>query len=244
MRSTITNTVTGMVRTVSLLAIILTSSIAQAGFVDADWLAEGDKKILLHENTGLQWLKLANTRGQSINSVVAGMSTNYANWRLPTNDEITAVMQSMWSPVGGTDLQYHLRTNRANGDARGMLQFTRTFGTGSTAAATHHGLYTDEDGIVRRFGGYINGADTRYVISYALENQSTYSESSVLTKLGGVFLVSDGNAEYTPSDGNGTGGGDQPVNNVMAPFAGGVLLLMLGISGLAGRKESTCVNPR
>jgi hypothetical protein len=231
-----------MFTALSLIIAMTLSGAANANFVYTDWKASGDSKSLLHEETGLEWLRLSSTRGQSINSVTAALDTTYDGWRLPTNDEITEVMQGFWARYGGTNLQYTTRTNRSNGDARAAVDFARKFGQGDTSAAHHYALYKDEDNIVRLFGNYVNGSNGSYANVYALEHAGTYNESTVLGGYGGVFLVSDGGTTLSSQLDPSLNMNNQsaPINDVPAPFIGAMLsgLALLGFSRRKAEKSS------
>jgi hypothetical protein len=223
----------------SLVVALTSSGAANASFVYTDWKSSGDKKSLLHEETGLEWLRLSSTRGQSINSVTADLDTTYDGWRLPTNDEIEEVMGAMF---GGGYLQYSARTQRYNAQSRAAVDFARKFGQGDTSAAHHYALYKDEDDIVRLFGAYVNGGNGSYANVYALEHASTYTESTVLGKYGGVFLVSDGGTTYSSQLDPSLNMNNQsaPINDVPAPFIGAMLsgLALLGFSRRKAEKSS------
>jgi hypothetical protein len=223
----------------SLVVAMTLSGAAHANFVYTDWKSTGDSKALLHEETGLEWLRLSSTRGKSIDSVTAAFDTTYNGWRLPTNDEITEVMQGLWARYGGTSLQYNTKTNRNNGDSRGTVDFVRKFGQGDFRAASHNGLYVDEDDVVRRFGVYMNNSSGNYSINYALENTSTYSKTSEMNNYGGVFLVSDGGATLSSKQDPELNQNNQsaPINNVSAPFIG-AMLSGLALLGFLRRKAN------
>jgi MYXO-CTERM domain-containing protein len=88
---------------VTLIAATLLLSItsAQAGFLNTDWETTGDSKATLHEETGLEWLDVSETFDKSHNTVVSELDTTYSGWRLPSVDELGAMMSSYIESVTG-----------------------------------------------------------------------------------------------------------------------------------------------
>ena len=73
-----------------IVGMLFITSTAQAGFLETDWLVTGDSKATLHEETGIEWLKLTETTGLSVNQVIAqtDVGGKYAGWRIPTAQDI------------------------------------------------------------------------------------------------------------------------------------------------------------
>lgn len=65
---------------VAFIALSLSSSFAHASFVHTDWKSTGDKKTTLDTSTGIEWLKLTETAGRSINDIKARFSTDLTDW--------------------------------------------------------------------------------------------------------------------------------------------------------------------
>ena len=75
------------------LACVATTALAAAAPASAailvtDWKAAGDGLLLWDTDTNLQWLKLAQTQGQSYNQVLAQLPTTYAGFAYATTDDI------------------------------------------------------------------------------------------------------------------------------------------------------------
>jgi len=74
---------------------------AQAGLVEADWKVEGDRKVTLHEETGLEWLDLSQTRRMSMSQVDGGLygemitSGVFEGFRVPTAEEVYHFMMAV-----------------------------------------------------------------------------------------------------------------------------------------------------
>ena len=75
---------------------------AQAGLVEGDWKVEGDKKITLHEDTGLEWLDLTETHRMSMSSVEGARlhgdmieSGRFEGFRIPTAEEVYHFMMAV-----------------------------------------------------------------------------------------------------------------------------------------------------
>jgi hypothetical protein len=77
---------------VVLFAALSVSASVNAGFTHVDWKVVGDSKATLHQETGLEWLKLPNTNKKSINEVMSELATTYAGWRMPTNTEVEVMI--------------------------------------------------------------------------------------------------------------------------------------------------------
>lgn len=82
-----------------ILATGLMSHQAKAEFITTDWKSQGDGLAILDTNTGIEWLKLTQTGGKSINEVKSLLGSVYAGWRLPTHDEIKTLAISIFPTV-------------------------------------------------------------------------------------------------------------------------------------------------
>lgn len=239
---------------------------AHAGFISTDVLVSGDSRAFVHQETGVEWLRLSNTDGMSISQAL----TAFPGWRLPTEDEVIAMSKDVFKFASPTKYQ----TLPVADDGR-----TRYFQNGYTSCASTSpfcaianyfggglfgwtdeeqnkdgvkysmgGIYLDEDNNVaavnakRWYNNYYKEIDVNLVIS-ADQNwsNSTY----------GVFLVSDGgltlSSKLDPSlNANNI---NAPVNNpvpeptpeptvpVNAPMLGALgLLLVMLCSSRTGRK--------
>lgn len=80
---------------VGLMSLCLAGSFAHAGFVDTDWQVNGDSRAVLHEETGIEWLKLNETNGMSINGVSSLLGSTYSGWRLPTRNEVNVLLTTI-----------------------------------------------------------------------------------------------------------------------------------------------------
>ncbi len=195
-------------RRISLfMGLLLNANIALAGFVETDWIEEGDSLATLHEETGIEWLDISITGNMSIDHVINEMDDGgvFYGWRFPTEIEISSMMNSFfdgvfdvregeryqvygdWHADKGT---YFYGSNR---DAR-FLFFSDFFGT-----TYESGLYVQSRAV------YLN-EDNEILISGIRTNQSSeYRETTLNTSADynmsstsesyfawGVWLVSDG----------------------------------------------------
>lgn len=66
----------------------LTSIQTEASFVQTDWMTTGDKKAVLDTNTGLEWLRLDQTIGFSVNQNPTFYGAHFSGWRVATQSEV------------------------------------------------------------------------------------------------------------------------------------------------------------
>jgi hypothetical protein len=179
---------------VVLFAALSVSTSVSAGFVHLDWKVAGDGKATLHQETGIEWLKLPNTNKKSINEVISELATTYAGWRMPTNTEVEVMIQAIWGPA----LNVAIGALEARGGSYldGAYRFSNMMGNSNYSTSMNLGMYIDEDNMVTRTGSYTNG--TSYSWVYGLEYIQSNSQDLKFntpyfpTDVFGVFLVSDG----------------------------------------------------
>lgn len=87
---------------ISSIAFAAMSFGAQAGLVEGDWKVEGDNKITLHEDTGLEWLDLTETHRMSMSNVEGASlhgdmitSGRFEGFRIPTAEEVYHFMMAV-----------------------------------------------------------------------------------------------------------------------------------------------------
>lgn len=76
-------------------------------FVDSDAFVIGDSMAVRDIDTDLVWLDFGVNHGQSFNNVMAELDTTYADWRLPTEQEVTELWDKLTS-YNGEEALYSL----------------------------------------------------------------------------------------------------------------------------------------
>jgi hypothetical protein len=195
-----------VMKKISLLALVVSlsiSSVANAGFVSLDWKADGDSQASLHEETGIEWLKLNNTGFMSISDVKAqlGVGGTFEGWRLPTVSEVAGVNNYIWGTTfGDTEL---VREDIVSRDAATLYaQYSDVFGVvykaGNPATYMTKGLFVDpDDGTTRYSGSSYYSSNGRFVKDNY--NDTFNSEVSKHATFA-VFLVADGGATKTTQE--------------------------------------------
>ena len=170
-----------------------------AGFVNSDVDTLGDAKATLHEETGIEWLKLDSTVGMSIDGVQSALQVggSLEGWRFARFDEVSFMVDSLLSSIPFNGRQNVILSSSFSGVSENFiykmgLTTYLEFG-GSVNRAYSKGLYINEDGDTVLSGTVRErrGATMTNMYFYdGLENASyttSYSDSTT-----GVFLVSDG----------------------------------------------------
>lgn len=73
----------------------LTSVSANAEFIKGDWKVEGDQLTAVDTQTGIEWLSLEVTQGQSYTYVNYVLASLYPGWRMPTSSEVVEMMNNV-----------------------------------------------------------------------------------------------------------------------------------------------------
>jgi len=218
------------------ISIMAFSINAMAGFVHTDWATENDKQVTLDEDTGIEWLKLNNTIGKSMNEVMSDSA--YDGWRLPTNDEVESFVKS-----ANTHLEFNDGYTLFSGPSYNTEAFIFSSLLGKTEIkhdrAMSYGLHSNGNG-----NGTITGA--LYYYWQTGKNAKILDDNHAVnmnwSREGySVFLVSDGgttidsieNPELNVNNANA------PINaTVPEPSALALLgLTLLGFASLKRKKS-------
>jgi hypothetical protein len=206
----------------ALFALLSTS--AQAALVATDYTNLGDTNATLDTKTGLEWLDITFTSGLSINQVTAGMSSTYAGWRLPTNEEVKTLLTNSFPSQTFTSGYDHFSNPSSTPEG---IAFSELFGysSGSFSYAIH-----------------TNGSNT-YVSGIGFDGKQIYSEEFSASHLnyssGGyaVFLVSDGGTTLTSFNNPSINTPEGELSDVSTPWGLGALSLSLLGAGFRRKKK-------
>tara|TARA_Y100001973_G_C5135644_1_gene300164 strand:- start:45 stop:803 length:759 start_codon:yes stop_codon:yes gene_type:complete len=222
--------------TIAAAVMSVASMGAQAKLVDSSLFTEGDNKVTLHEETGIEWLKLDVTDGMSFNEIAEEMVSGgqFEGWRFPTYSEVLVYTEEALKHVD--DLMFGDRTDSVTNayvnDSRNVM---KTLGVTdgsiySRNGATVNGLYYDDDGELRYTAAYTNGTHT--YSGYIRYNARKTQEKDVANELNGFFLVSDGGTTWSSLNDPmlNINNPDAPINDVPAPLMGAFIgLAMMGM---------------
>lgn len=229
----------GSIRAGLLLLSVLSAS-AYAGIVDMDWQVEGDGRAFLHEESGLEWLKVTETKGYSLQGMDTELSTTntYDGFRIATESEVNVLMSEMLGDMPNLTLQadfpdYLRYESTVFADRALMLSAILSVGQTNQSSASNTTIgtyYSDQgDGLITNLISYLSSPTLYAVLSYERDYDVTQSHTSL-----GVFLVSDGGATLSSINSPElmSNNASAPVNNVAnvsAPAA-----LSFGILALGG----------
>ena len=226
-------------------ALLLGTSSAHAGYVYTDWKTEGDQLAVLHEETGIEWLRFSNTINMSVNQVKN--DPTFAGWRLPTAaqsprsrqeparlptaEEVDVYFSSFFethSHLSGVNKGNSSIINGYSGQAQNWAD---TNGKSSTSPIRSYGLGYTDNGTVAFYG--LSYASGKTNFRYAVEG---YTEGTASPYFG-IFLVSDGGTTLSSINDPtlNANNPNAPVNTVSTPFTLGALLMVMG--GIAGRRR-------
>lgn len=207
---------------------------AQAGWQHTDWKVEGDSLASLHEETGIEWLKLSETDTYSFTQLSAQMGDGgaFAGWRFPTINEVrtwmgslvtnNTVIDNLSRPQFQYEVDYYNNDGTEWRNAMGLSQYDLQDRTRSMAAVK------DEAGTARLFGNArIHRTERQFFYATYDAPIYAYDENEDIS----IFLVSDGgttlSSQLDPT--LNINNPDAPVNNVPV-IAGGLVLLGLGLA--------------
>lgn len=240
-----------------LTAVALYAPASFAALQYTDWKTAGDQQALVDTETGIEWLRLPNTKGMSMYQVKQLLGTQFKGWRLPTGAEVEQMMDNYYTQplnVGQTVFSRNMNIPL-------IQQWTTLFGTTSyflnsgAETAQAYGMYYEDPNPynlqIRMAGAYHQHSWTAqgqhsYVSTFYEDYTSVdYRETYVSTSMA-VFLVSDGGVTYSSLQDPSINAmnPNAPVNNPVAepadvPVSGtlGGLLLMLGLAGARRTKK-------
>lgn len=189
---------------------------ANASFISTDWKVAGDAKAVLDVSTGLEWLKIDNTKGLSPSQV--GQSVQNENhvlygWRFATEQEYRQMISNFF---GRNAIDTVLTTSE-------RAAFHNTFGLSNTNEASAWLAAGDANGRVVQTGTRNNNTSLNF---YLYQNNNYYT--TPVSWLG-VWVVSDGGTTLSSINDPALN-----INNPNAPVNQGGVTPPADVSGVAG----------
>ena len=200
---------------IGCFAIISMSS--QAELIENDWKALGDNAVTLDTISGLAWLDLTESGGQSYNQTMLELDTVFAGWRIPTETEVQTLYVNAFSNY---DPQSSVTKIALYNDER--VSWIDLFNGGTER---YMGMFLRDNGTLAQTGvwsGYLY--NTNHADIGADYHHSLY----------GTYLVSDEGVTYSSLNDPAN---NTDVPNVSVPLPASVGLLALAMLGFSARRK-------
>lgn len=195
---------------------------ATAGFVHQDYKVAGDNKTTLDQDTGLEWLKLSETKGLSVGQVSGqlGADGKFSGWRLPTGKEVAELLSAIFNGSEPDENSTIVGVNSTYVNSWFNWMGSWLWTNGSFYSYGLHYQSEPGEGLVVMTG--VRGSDKVVYNAWRGRYSQTYKNGDV-----GVFLVRDTSVEAP-----GTPTANE--SDVPAPFS----MIIFGFVAMlfAGRK--------
>ena len=238
------------------ITVAMVSGANAANYIPLDWKTEGDGLAFLDHDTGIEWLKLDQTNGMSINQVNAELGEGglFDGWRFATALEVQDVVTDL-TGYDTSQTRYHYQNRYSSPAVQEIvddffMQFGKTYEhrKGSSWNVEHnhysYGMYLNDGEVnmagVRWFKDPVTSQRIRYYsYSYIDYEHETYSLDATASSRG-VYLVADGGATLTTQEDMSLveNNANARLANVSAPGAVMAGLGLLSLSGLKRRKKA------
>ena len=215
---------------------------ANAGYISLDWQEEGDDRAFLDEDTGIEWLKLSETAGMSINDVQAELGAGglYEGWRLASAFEVESITEDITGYSASASLRNvsYAETTHMHEDFVDLFDWTNTVITGSgwnrNVHETSYGLYLDGEDVdmsgVRLYEDPKSTTTTLYFSNVYVGFENGYS-IDYSSQYFAVYLVGDGGATLTTQQDMSLVA-NNPNAATAVPEPTGIALMAAGLLGL------------
>lgn len=202
-------------------ALVSITSVAQAEFTHVDWLTANDQQVTLDSNTGLEWLKLNNTRNKSIDVVKSELDSEYAGWRLPSKFEVNTLFSTLFDIDAVNNGTYAISNSSSEAHHNTLINMLEWLGKVNVGTITStYGLYYKGDELNRvvMSGGAGDTSESGRT-THLYDDYEGYDERSYGQHYG-VFLVRNDSQAQAASD-----------------VSGPLSIAALGLAGLAGLRR-------
>jgi len=214
-----------IMKSLAISAIALASLNVSAEIVATDWKVVGDSKSFVHVETGVEWLRLTETKGLSLNQMINLLSSDFNGWRLATRNEVNVLMTEITGlDMSGEDSHFYGGFNSSTHATATVLSDTLGYTTGQYS----YGLFQDDGTVFMSGGGIKNSSNTYNEIQDDMTSVS-YTIDFVSPDYG-IFIASDGGETLTSQNDPSINANN--VNNIVPP-ASVPLPASLGLLGLA-----------
>ena len=242
---------------INALAITLMalSSAAHADIVNSDWKVAGDNRAFTDEATGLKWLKLTETEGKSIDSILSNPNL-YSGFRVANYSEVLTLFDNVYEEINVDGSFSLLDADKNLYESTSLLARTTTLDyvniIGNTSvykrAFSARGYSAGIDGYIK-FSRLTYSDGTRYGYSAKIANNekadSVYPDFTVDTT--GVFMVNAEGVTHSlrprpiegeedtwvntnlPASDNNSGSGSSSLSDVSSPVTMASFLIAGGL---------------
>lgn len=220
----------------TLLALVISASTLASATVNAelvakDWASIGDELLSFDTNSGLNWLDLSMTLGNSYNDVEIRLSSDLAGWRLPNKAEVESLFESAFSGqlsynADGSVWVYESGDTLSSASYSDGEHFASLFGNyGLNNTKYAYGLYKDDIGTIRMMGAYLNADDGARIYSADYNNTYEHLADAGHLQFGTLLVANDMNLPEAPPE------------LVSAPVSASFGLFAIAMAGFGFRRK-------